>query len=106
MLFLPETFANNLLVGRTIILRKLTGNQNLPCEAELQEEDMSANDIAIMSLVRPFTLDLPDGKGRWILLYSSASDRDADSQDQKSCSLSICTFISYMVFSTCGSRAL
>ncbi|KAH0338792.1 putative caffeine resistance protein 5, partial [Aureobasidium melanogenum] len=61
MLFLPETSANNLLVRRTKRLRKLTGNQNLRCEAELMGEDMSVKDIVIMSLVRPFTLNFTEG---------------------------------------------
>ncbi|THX81670.1 putative caffeine resistance protein 5 [Aureobasidium pullulans] len=51
MFCLPETSGNNLLVRRTKRLRKLTGNQNLRCEAELMGEGMSTKDIAIMSLV-------------------------------------------------------
>ncbi|KAH0388340.1 putative caffeine resistance protein 5, partial [Aureobasidium melanogenum] len=61
ILFLPETSANNLLVRRAKRLRKLTGNQNLRCEAELQGEDMSVRDIAIMSLARPFTMKSTEG---------------------------------------------
>ena len=41
MFCLPETSGNNLLVRRTKRLRKLTGNQNLRCEAELMGEGMS-----------------------------------------------------------------
>ncbi|THY74964.1 putative caffeine resistance protein 5 [Aureobasidium pullulans] len=61
MFCLPETSGNNLLVRRTKRLRKLTGNQNLRCVAELMREGMSTKDIAIMSLVRPFTLNLTEG---------------------------------------------
>ncbi|THY42291.1 putative caffeine resistance protein 5 [Aureobasidium pullulans] len=41
MFCLPETSGNNLLVRCTKRLRKLTGNQNLRCEAELMGEGMS-----------------------------------------------------------------
>ncbi|THX81932.1 putative caffeine resistance protein 5 [Aureobasidium pullulans] len=51
MFCLPETSGNNLLLRRTKRLRKLIGNQNLRCEAELIGEGMSTKDIAIMSLV-------------------------------------------------------
>ena len=62
MFCLPETSGNNLLVRRTKRLRKFTGNQNLRCEAELMGEGMSTKDIAIMSLVRPFTLNFTEGR--------------------------------------------
>lgn len=74
VLFLPETSANNLLVRRARRLRKLTGSQNLRCEAEVQGEDMSVRDIAIMSLVRPFTMNFTEGNWKWVTLCSCISD--------------------------------
>lgn len=55
--FLPETSANNILVRRTRRLRKLTGDDKLICEPELMSQSMTGYDIAMMSLVRPFSLN-------------------------------------------------
>lgn len=53
----PETSANNILYRRTKRLRKITGDHKLTCEPELMSEQMTAKDIALMVLVRPFTLN-------------------------------------------------
>lgn len=55
--FFPETSANNILYRRTARLRKLTGNDKLRCEPELMSEQMTGREIAMMTLVRPFTLN-------------------------------------------------
>lgn len=54
--FLPETSSANILYRRTRRLRKLTGNDKLISEPELIGKDMTGKDIAMMTLVRPFTL--------------------------------------------------
>ncbi|KAI9844360.1 MAG: hypothetical protein M1837_005664 [Sclerophora amabilis] len=54
--FLPETSSTNILYRRTRRLRKLTGNDKLTCEPEVEAEGMTGNDIVMMTLVRPFTL--------------------------------------------------
>ena len=53
---LPETSSSNILYRRTRRLRKLTGNDKLISEPELIGKDMTGKDIAMMTLVRPFTL--------------------------------------------------
>jgi len=55
---LPETSSANILYRRTRRLRKLTGNDKLTCEPEIEGAQMTGKDIVIMSLVRPFTLSL------------------------------------------------
>lgn len=55
--FLPETSANNILVRRTARLRKITGDDKLICEPELQSKEMTGKAIAMMVLVRPFSLN-------------------------------------------------
>lgn len=55
-IFLPETSSANILYRRTRRLRKLTGRTDLKCEAEIQGEGMTGKDIALMVLVRPFSL--------------------------------------------------
>ncbi|KAK9775980.1 putative Major facilitator superfamily (MFS) profile domain-containing protein [Seiridium cardinale] len=54
--FLPETSSANILYRRARRLRKLTGNDKLICEPELQSQEMTSKDILQMTLVRPFTL--------------------------------------------------
>jgi MFS transporter, DHA1 family, multidrug resistance protein len=54
--FMPETSSANILYRRTQRLRKQTGNDKLKCEPELIGETMTGKDIALMILVRPFTL--------------------------------------------------
>ncbi|KAK6087022.1 multidrug resistance protein [Seiridium cupressi] len=46
----------NILYRRARRLRKLTGNDKLICEPELQGQEMTGKDILQMTLVRPFTL--------------------------------------------------
>lgn len=58
--FLPETSSANILYRRTKRLRKVTGDDKLKCEPEMQGEEMSAKDIVMMSLVRPFTLNFTE----------------------------------------------
>jgi len=53
---LPETSSANILYRRARRLRKLTGNDKLVCEAELAGKDMSAGDMAKMTLIKPFQL--------------------------------------------------
>lgn len=54
--FLPETGASNILYRRTVRLRKLTGNNKLKCQPEIDAESMTGKEILLMVYVRPFTL--------------------------------------------------
>jgi DHA1 family multidrug resistance protein-like MFS transporter len=56
ILFLPETSSANILYRRSRRLRKLTGRNDLKSESELEGEQMKPKDIALMVLVRPFSL--------------------------------------------------
>jgi MFS transporter, DHA1 family, multidrug resistance protein len=56
----PETSANNILVRRTKRLRKSTGDPELTCKPELMSAQMTPKDIALMTLVRPFTLNFTE----------------------------------------------
>jgi len=53
---LPETSSANILYRRSRRLRILTGNKSLKSEPEIEGESMTAKDIAMMTLVRPFQL--------------------------------------------------
>ncbi|KAE8312466.1 MFS general substrate transporter [Aspergillus transmontanensis] len=56
LLFLPETFAPNILYWRARRLRKVTGNQNLFCEAEIELVEMKKTSVIFEALIRPFQL--------------------------------------------------
>lgn len=58
--FLPETSSANILYRRSRRLRKLTGNDKLKCEPEIEAENMTAKDILLMTLVRPFQLTITE----------------------------------------------
>lgn len=58
--FLPETSSSNILYRRARRLRKLTGNDKITCEPEIEGQDMTGKDIVMMTLVRPFTLSLTE----------------------------------------------
>ena len=58
--FLPETSSTNILYRRTRRLRKITGNANLKCEPEIMAEQMTPRDVALMTLVRPLTLNFTE----------------------------------------------
>lgn len=67
--FLPETSSANILYRRTRRLRKLTGNDKLKCEPELIGEQMTPKDIALMTLVRPITLNFTEPMVLLLNLY-------------------------------------
>lgn len=56
VIFLPETSSANILYRRSRRLRKLTGRSDLKSESELEGEGMTPKAIAMMVLVRPFSL--------------------------------------------------
>jgi DHA1 family multidrug resistance protein-like MFS transporter len=53
---LPETSSQTILYKRAQRLRKLTGNPNLKCQADIAMEHMQLKDIATASFYRPFQL--------------------------------------------------
>ena len=58
--FLPETSSTNILYRRTRRLRKMTGDDKLRCQPELDAEQMTGRDVVMMCLVRPFTLNFTE----------------------------------------------
>lgn len=58
--FLPETSSANILYRRARRLRKLSGNGKLKSEPEILGEQMTGKEIALMVLVRPFTLNFTE----------------------------------------------
>jgi DHA1 family multidrug resistance protein-like MFS transporter len=58
--FLPETSSANILYRRSRRLRKLTGNDNLKCQPEIDGENMGVKDIIMIAVVRPFSLSFTE----------------------------------------------
>ncbi|THC95884.1 hypothetical protein EYZ11_004615 [Aspergillus tanneri] len=54
--FLPETFSPNILYRRARRIRKITGNSNYMCEAEIELQAVRPQDVLFESLIRPFEL--------------------------------------------------
>lgn len=54
--FLPQTSSGNILFRRARRLRKLTGNPKLISEPELMCKNFTGKDVAMMTLVKPFSL--------------------------------------------------
>ncbi|ORX38204.1 major facilitator superfamily domain-containing protein [Kockovaella imperatae] len=54
--WLPETSSNTILLRRAKRLRKLTGNDRIKAQSEIDSAQMTFKDIAMMSLVRPITM--------------------------------------------------
>jgi DHA1 family multidrug resistance protein-like MFS transporter len=55
--FLPETSSHHILYRRARRLRKLTGNDRLTCHDQLEHADNSWKDLAVGTLITPFTLN-------------------------------------------------
>jgi MFS transporter, DHA1 family, multidrug resistance protein len=59
-LFLPETSSSNILYRRTMRYRKITGNERLKCQSEIDAEGMTGQEIVQTILIRPFTLSFTE----------------------------------------------
>ncbi|KAF3035916.1 hypothetical protein E8E12_003686 [Didymella heteroderae] len=69
--FLPETSSANILLRRAKRLRKLTGNQNLKAQSEIDQANLSASAIATEALWRPFQLMLLDPSIAFTAIYTA-----------------------------------
>ncbi|KAI7213641.1 MFS general substrate transporter [Hortaea werneckii] len=60
LLFLPETSAANILLRRAERLRKLTGDERLMAQSEIDQANLRPKDVAFEALVRPMQLIVMD----------------------------------------------
>lgn len=56
--FLPESFEKTLLYRKARRLRKLTGNQNITCEGEKENEGLVFQEVIVKTLWRPIEITL------------------------------------------------
>jgi len=69
--FLPETSSATILLRRAQRLRKLTGDTNLKSQSEIDQAKMTARDVAIEALWRPFQLMLLDPSIAFTAVYTA-----------------------------------
>ncbi len=69
LLFLPETSASNILLRRAKRLRKLTGNQLLKAQSEIDQANTTTRELAFEALVRPLQLIIMDPAIGFTALY-------------------------------------
>lgn len=69
--FLPETSSANILLRRAARLRKLTGDSRLKSQSEIDQSNLTARDITIEALWRPFQLVLLDPSIAFTAVYTA-----------------------------------
>jgi MFS transporter, DHA1 family, multidrug resistance protein len=69
--FLPETSAANTLLRRAQRLRKITGNDRLKSQSEIDQANLTARDVTIEALWRPFQLVLLDPAIAFTAVYTA-----------------------------------
>lgn len=57
---LPETSSDNILLRRAARLRKLTGDVNLKSHSEITQEQMSAKEMVVDHLIKPWEINILD----------------------------------------------
>lgn len=68
---LPETSSDNILLRRAARLRKVTGDTNLRSQSEIDQEHMSAKEMAFDALIKPWEMNILDPAIMFTTLYSS-----------------------------------
>lgn len=71
MICLPETSASNILLRRAQRLRKLTGNNNLRSQSEIDQAKLSVNEVVVSSLWRPVQINALDPAVLFTSVYTA-----------------------------------
>jgi MFS transporter, DHA1 family, multidrug resistance protein len=69
--FLPETSASTILLNRARRLRKLTGNEKLRSQSEIDQGNTTLKSVVMMALVKPFEISIKDPAVLFTHLYAS-----------------------------------
>lgn len=70
-LFMPETSTPNLLLRRANRLRKLTGDQRLRAQSEIDQQGLKPSAVIIDALIKPIEITVKDPAIAFVNLYSS-----------------------------------
>jgi len=69
--FLPETSSANILLRRAQRLRKLTGDQHLKSQSEIDQANLTPRQVAVEALWRPFQLIIMDPSIAFTAVYTA-----------------------------------
>ncbi|KAJ4318202.1 hypothetical protein N0V84_006958 [Fusarium piperis] len=70
-IFMPETSAPNILLRRAQRLRKLTGNQKLMSQSEINHNHLTVSGIAMDALIKPLEITIKDPAVLFVQVYSA-----------------------------------
>lgn len=68
---MPETSTPNILLRRAQRLRKLTGNQKLMSQSEIDQAHLTVSGIAIDALIKPLEITIKDPAVLFVQVYSA-----------------------------------
>lgn len=71
LLCLPETLADNILLRRAQRLRKLTGNERIMSQSEIDQRHMTPNSIIVYALIRPVEIVIKDPAIGFVNMYTA-----------------------------------
>jgi DHA1 family multidrug resistance protein-like MFS transporter len=71
LIVLPETSTSNILLRRAQRLRKLTGNNILQAQSELDQKNMSSSGILIDALIKPIEITVKDPAIFFVNIYTT-----------------------------------
>ena len=69
--FLPETSASNILLRRAARLRKISGNDKIRSQTEIDRQHLTTKDVAIDAVIKPFEIMFKDPAVLFTNLYTS-----------------------------------
>src|ERR1700742_665080 len=70
LLLFPETSSSNILLRRARRLRKLTGDERLQSQSEIDQRNMSGSKILTSALIRPMEIMLKDPSIFFVNVYT------------------------------------
>ncbi|KAF2727128.1 MFS general substrate transporter [Polyplosphaeria fusca] len=71
IILLPETSSSNILLRRAQRLRKLTGNDNLQSQSEIDQRHLTASGIFVDAIIKPVEIVIKDPAVLFVNAYTS-----------------------------------
>ncbi|EPE24922.1 MFS general substrate transporter [Glarea lozoyensis ATCC 20868] len=71
LILLPETSTPNILLRRAQRLRKLTGNERLQAQSEIDQKNMKASSILVEALIKPIEITIKDPAIFFVNIYTA-----------------------------------
>ena len=70
-LLLPETSTPNILLGRAQRLRKLTGDNRLMAQSEIEQKNLNPCAVIIDALIKPLEITIKDPAIAFVKVYTA-----------------------------------